>query len=254
MFSFLKKGGATGPAEIGWVIDPRQDAAFIWEAPRKLFRPEHKSNHAKSLSACPAMKDFESRLIEITSPIDIHLRFTRDQNGEPTMVAIDGERSTVRPQYLSKLLMPVHPSEWRHPSRPVLQIMTPYLFVADEPVYISVMPPFFHYAAKALPGIVVGGRFPIDVWPRSLVWAFEWHDISREIQINRGDPWFYVAFETCDPSRTTRLVEAEMTQALREYTNGIAGVTNYVGQTYSLFGTARQRRPAKLLSPKQHRK
>jgi hypothetical protein len=111
-------------------------------------------------------------------------------------------------------------------------------------------PPFYHYPRKPLPGVTLGGRFPIDVWPRKLVWAFEWHDGASEIHINRGDPWFYLSFETEDPSRRTRLIEADMTKELREYTNGIRSVTYYVSQTYSLFGTARERRPKKLLTPK----
>jgi hypothetical protein len=47
-----------------------------------------------------------------------------------------------------------------------------------------------------------------------------------------------------------RLIEAELTPALREYTDAIRGVTNYVGRTFSLFGAAKARRPAKLLTAK----
>jgi hypothetical protein len=97
---------------------------------------------------------------------------------------------------------------------------------------------------------MIGGRFPIHVWPRELVWAFEWHDTSQDLIIRRGDPWFYLNFETEDPSRHVRLVEAQMTGPLRDYTNGMRGVTNYVGRTFSLFATARTRRPRTLLTPR----
>jgi hypothetical protein len=112
-------------------------------------------------------------------------------------------------------------------------------------------PAFYHYANEPQPGLTLGGRFPIDVWPRKLVWAFEWFDTSKDLLINRGDPWFYVNFETRDPACRTRLIEAEMTKPLREYTNGIRSVTYYVNRTYSLFSTAKERRPKKLLSPKK---
>ena len=253
MFSRFKRKDqpASGTADVGWVIDPNRESSFIWDSPRKLTRPEGKTTHAKGVSVCPAINDYESRFTEVTCPIDIHLHFGRDQKGEAVMVGLDGEMTSIRPQYLSKLLLPVHPSEWRHPSRPILQLMTPYLFVADEPVYLSMLPAFNHYSGRPLPGIMLGGRFPIHIWPRELVWAFEWHDTSKDIVINRGDPWFTVSFETMDPSRHTRLIEAEMTPALREYTNGISGVTNYVSRTYSLFKTAQQRRPKTLLVPKK---
>jgi len=45
----------------------------------------------------------------------------------------------------------------------------------------------------------------------------------------------------------------EMTDALRAYTNGMRGVTNYVSRTFSLFNTARARRPKSLLTPKKVR-
>jgi hypothetical protein len=254
MLSFFKRedAPASGMVDVGWLIDPERESSFIWDTPHKLSRPEARTTHAKGVSICPAINDHESRLIEVSCPIDIRLRFGRDQKGDPAMISIDGDMSSIRPQYLNKLMMPVHPTEWRHPSRPMIQVMTPYLFLADEPVYISQLPAFYHYAAKPLPGLTLGGRFPIHIWPRELIWAFEWYDTSKDILINRGDPWFDVSCETQDPSRHVRLVEADMTKQLREYTTGLRGVTNYVSRTYSLFGTAKQRRPEKLLVPKQH--
>ncbi len=53
--------------------------------------------------------------------------------------------------------------------------------------------------------------------------------------------------ETMDPSRHIRLVEAEVTPELREFCEGLDQVNNYVGQTFSLFKVARERRPKTLL-------
>ena len=69
--------------------------------------------------------------------------------------------------------------------------------------------------------------------------------------IKRGDPWFYVRFETHDPTRPVRLIEAEMTPQLKEYMGGLSAVTNYVNRTFSLFDTAKARRPKTLLVPKK---
>jgi hypothetical protein len=240
-----------GSVDVGWVIDPAREATFIWDAPHKLARQETPNPHAKAISNCPAVADHESRLIEITCPIDIKLRFFRDAQGNPSMAAIDGDQSTIRPQQFSQMVMAVHPAEWRHPGRPLIQVMTPLLFVADEPVWMTQLPAFYHRAAPPLPGMMLGGRFPIHIWPRELVWAFEWDDTGADLVIRRGDPWFYVSFETEDPSRHVRLVEAEMTDTLKAYTNGMRGVTNYVSRTFSLFNIAKARRPRSLLTPKK---
>jgi hypothetical protein len=239
-----------GNVDVGWVIDPNLESTFIWDAPHKLT-PEKKTDHAKGISFCPAVADHESRLTEIRCPIDIKLRFFVDAQGNPSMAGIDGDQSSIRPQQFAKMVMAVHPSEWRHPGRPIIQVMTPLLFVSDEPVWLTQMPAFYHHRSPQLPGVMIGGRFPIHIWPRELTWAFEWHDTKAELIIKRGEPWFYVNFETEQPSAHVRLVEAEMTDDLRAYTNGMRGVTNYVSRTFSLFGTAKARRPKTLLIKKQ---
>lgn len=248
---FKPKARAGRTVDVGWVIDPAREATFIWDAPRKLGHAASSSAHAKSVANCPAVSDHEARLIEITCPIDIKLRFFRDAQGNPSMGAIDGDQSSVRPQQFSQMVMAVHPSEWRHPQRPLIQVMTPLLFVADQPVWMTQMPAYYHRPQPPLPGTMLGGRFPIHIWPRELVWAFEWHDVNTDLIIRRGDPWFYLSFETQDPSGHVRILEAEMTEPLRSYANGMRGVSNYVSRTFSLFKTATARRPETLLVPKK---
>lgn len=129
----------------------------------------------------------------------------------------------------------LHPqNEWRHPERPIIQITAPYL----------------DYLPTPRPGVQMGGRFPIHIWPRPLSWGFEWHDINKPLVLKRGEPWFYVRFETENPAAHVRLVEQEMTGELTKYLDSIIDVSNYVNKTYSMFGEARRIRPAKLLKPK----
>ena len=241
----------TRSVEVGWIIDAEQ-AGFIWDAPHRLLREQAASRHAKSVRYCPAVLDHEARLIEVSCPIDAHLRLYVDpKTSQPQLVNVAGDRSSIRAKHLSQMVSLVSPKEWRHPERPVLQIATPYLMVADEPVYLTQLPPFDRFPASNWPGLLICGRFPFHVWPRHLMWAFEWHDRERDLILRRGEPWFYLRFETEDPSRPIRLVEAEMTPALREYLKGLSAVTNYVNQTFSLFGVARSRRPKTLLAKKE---
>ncbi len=237
-------------AEVGWIIDTEK-AGFIWPAPKRLSRVDSDVRHAKSLRFCPAMIDYEARLFEVACPIDVRIRMGKDEKtGAPVLINALGDQSPIRSNHLGKMVHIVPQKEWRDPEKPVIQISAPYLFLSDEPIWMNQLPPFNHYRNPGLPGLLVGGRFPIDVWPRHLMWAFEWHDTSKDIELKRGEPWFYVRFEANDPSRPVKLVEAEMTPTLREYVNGCSTVTNYVGRTFSLFETARERRPAKLVTPK----
>lgn len=252
MFAFCKKSATAEPGrivDVGWVMDAER-AGFIWEGPRKLTRPPGRTTHAKGVSVCPAVIDHESRIFEVPCPVDIVLRY-QPNGDEPAFVTVNKDQSTIRPKHLNSLFVVVNKKEWRDPNRPILQFMTPYTFLADEAVTINQLPPFYHYGGHEWPGLLIGGRFPIDVWPRGLTWAFEWYDTSKDLVIKRGEPWFYVVFETPDPSRKIRLFEAENTPALKEYTAGIKGVTNFVSRTFSLFSVAKSRRPKTLLVPKQ---
>ena len=80
------------------------------------------------------------------------------------------------------------------------------------------------------------------------MWAFEWHQTEKDLVLRRGEPLFYVQFETHDPARAVQLVEAARTAELMGYMNELAAVTNYVNQTFSLFEAAERLRPIKLLS------
>ena len=252
MFSFCKKPdeseSTSRMVDVGWLIDTDK-ASMIWDGPRKITRQSGRSTHAKGLSVCPGVVDHDARLFEVPCPVDINIGY-RLENDQPMLVNLAGEQSTIRSKHLNQMCVLVNRNEWRHPNRPIFQFATPYIFLSDEPVWMNQLPAFYHYSQPPIPGVFIGGRLPIDIWPRGMMWAFEWFDISKPLILKRGEPWFYVMFETMDPSRKVRMMEAEMTPQLREYTNAIAGVTNYVNRTFSLFPLARERRPKTLLVPK----
>ena len=252
---FLRPQAAGAPdkaraVEVGWLLDTDK-AAFIWEAPRRLSRSDPPPAHAKAVSYCPAVLDHEAKMFEVPCPIDVRLGFKLDEKGAPVLVNLDGDQSTVRGKHLNQMLAVVNRREWRHPDRPVIQFITPYVFLADEPVWMQQLPPITHYRPDPWPGVLIGGRLPIHVWPRQMMWAFEWFEPKKPLELKRGEPWFNVRFETHDPSRPVRLFEAQMTPELREYNRGMGAVANYVNRTYSLFKTAETRRPTTLLKKKE---
>lgn len=241
------QGNAKTPVTVGWLLTP-PTAGVIFDPPRRVRSDLPAQSHAKSASRCPAVLNIENRHFEVACPFDLSLGFRRnDETGDPEIVDLLGDRSPVRLGALGEIIEFTAEAEWRHPDRPMFQIKLPYLFVADEPVYLSQTPPFCHYRRETLPGLMIGGRFPIHVWPRPLMWAFEWHDPDMPVTLKRGEPLFYVQFETTPQDRAVRLVEARRTEALAEYLEHINGAVNYVNQTFSLFEAAEARRPNKLV-------
>ena len=233
---------------VGWLLQTER-TSVIWDTPKPFRQENAKNTISKSVTQCPAVLDFDRRYFVVNSPIDLHLRLSVT-NGELGITNLLFDKSPIRPEALSQMVVFQPQAEWRHPNRPVLQMMTAHIFVSDDPVYVNQYPPFLHYNGNLRPGVQINGRFPIDIWPRALQWAFEWHDMSKELILKRGEPLFYVQFEGPDPTASVRLVEAQRTAELMSHIDSITGVTEYVSQTYSLFKNARERRPEKLLFPK----
>ncbi|MGB1235174.1 MAG: hypothetical protein ACPG5U_05530, partial [Planktomarina sp.] len=217
---------------------------------KRLVSAPQNREHAKSASRCPAIINMESRYFVVNCPFDIHLGFGRNKEGKPTLINRAGKASPIRASKLGQALVLTSESEWRFPDRPTIQLKLPYLFIADEPVYVTQISAFAHYRKTPLPGTIFGGRFPIHVWPRPLMWAFEWHDPKQDIVLKRGEPLFYCQFESTDPSRPISMSEAEMTPDLQGYMEHIGGAVNYVNQTFSLFKAAEKARPKTLLTKK----
>jgi hypothetical protein len=239
-------GATSGPVTVGWLLNEKT-SAVIYDPPERLSGNGRMQQHGKSASRCPAVLNMESRYFVIKCPFDLHIAFSRDANGKPVLVNRAGPKGSIRVNKLAQKLHLVAEDEWRYENRPIIQLQLPYLFIADEPVYMTQLSAFAHYRPAPLPGTIFGGRFPINVWPRQLMWAFEWHDVTQDIILKRGEPLFYCQFEGDAPDRAIQLVEAKTTSELQEYIDQISGAVNYVNQTFSLFKAAERLRPEKLV-------
>jgi hypothetical protein len=242
-------GPRSGPVTVGWFLTETK-GAVLYDPPGRLASRPPNRGHAKSAARCPAVVQMESRYFVVPCPFDMQIGFGRDETGKPHLVNRLGASSPVRSSKLNTLLTLVAEAEWRFPDRPTVQLSLPYCFIADEPVWLTQLGTFAHYRREPLPGTIFGGRFPIHVWPRPLMWAFEWHEPERDITLRRGEPLFYLQFEAEGPDRAVQMVEAERTPQLLEYLDKLGGVVNYVNQTFGLFKAAEALRPPRLLTPK----
>lgn len=241
-------GPSKGPVQVGWFLNTKK-GGVIYFPPERVRSADMNKNHAKSASRCPAVINLESRHFMIRCPFDLNLEFVRDKEGRPAMRNLNGDMSGIRANKMREKLHITAEHEWRYPGVPTLQLELPYVFIADEPVYMNQVAPFMHYQKTPFPGTIFGGRFPINVWPRPLMWAFEWHDTNKPLKVSRGDPLFYAHFETMPQDRSVSLSEVEVTDELNDYMEHISGAVNYVNQTFSLFEAAERARPEKLVVP-----
>lgn len=248
-FERREDGPGSGPVTVGWFLT-KDKGAVLYDPPERLIVRQTSKTHAKSASRCPAVIQMESRYFVVKCPFDLHIGIGRDDKGKAHLINRAGTASGIRSNKISEVLVLVNESEWRFPDRPTVQLMLPYCFIADETVYLTQLGTFAHYRPDPLPGTIFGGRFPLNLWPRPLMWAFEWHDPTKDLILRRGEPLFYCQFEASGPDRPVQVVEAERTVELEAYMEKISGAVNYVNQTFSLFKAAEAIRPAKLLKPK----
>ncbi|MFC7706459.1 hypothetical protein ACFQXB_20025 [Plastorhodobacter daqingensis] len=239
----------SGPVVVGW-FRATEKGGVLFDPPERVTFRETNRSHAKSAARCPAVINLESRYFLIRCPFDLHIGFGRDASGKPVLINRAGAASPIRSNKLNEVLTLVSEAEWRYPGRPTIQLQLPYVFIADELVYMTQLDAFAHYRRQPLPGTIFGGRFPINLWPRPIMWAFEWHEPEKDLVLRRGDPLFYCQFEGQGPERPLQMIEAERTPELQAYMDHISGAVNYVNQTFSLFRAAEAARPARLLKPR----
>lgn len=244
----LPEDPRSGPVTVGWFL-AGDKGAILYAPPERVRTAVHGRPHAKSAARCPAVVQMESRYFVLRCPFDIHVGFSRDDDGQARLVSRAGAAGSIRASSLAQALVLVREAEWRHPDRPVVQLKLPYCLVADETCYVTQLDSFAHYRRDPLPGTIFGGRFPVHAWVRPLMWGFEWHDTTRDIVLRRGDPLFYLQFEAEGPDRPVNLIEVERSPEIEAWMTKLSGVANHVSQTFSLFKAAEALRPDRLLTP-----
>ena len=131
----------SGVVKIGWFFAD-ETGSIVYFPPERLRTVDLNRTHAKSASRCPAVIGLESRYVMVRCPFDMHIGFVRDDKGKPVLRNLMGSKSPVRSAKLNQLLSITCVSEWRFSGWPPVQLKLPCMFVSDEPVYLSQVPPF----------------------------------------------------------------------------------------------------------------
>jgi len=237
------------PVDVGWYIEEPQ-GKFVFPKPEPLFKRRGKALSNRAVQACPAINELERDYFVLTCPFDIRLRCVRNNDTYDLHVVEDGTR--IDDDLISKFVFLMQPNFWRRSGVPVIQIKVPYFFLCDSPCYMTMLAPYMSEPMVKWPGLFIGGRLPISIWPRILNWAFEWSDLSQDLILRRGQPFCYLYFETENLRTKVNLSEIEYTKELDEYRKGIASTPKFMSNTFSLFETAIERRPKQLVVKKNN--
>ena len=232
------------PVKIGYLISIDR-ASLIYGAPQLLKNSRSKAISSRAVQACPAVNDFERRCLVVDVPYNLRLRCKKIDDKFSLEAISPGTR--IDEDLLRDHVMLMEPQFWRDADKPVIQIKAPYVTISDETAYLTQTPPFMDFKGDRWPGVVTTGRFRFDYWPRTLSWAFEWHDLSKDLVLKKGEPWFYLTFEHDDPDRDLEFVEAINTPELIAYRESLTDVVKFVFNPFGLKERALERRPPVLL-------
>jgi hypothetical protein len=163
--------------------------------------------------------------VEVLSPFSLRLSFeARDSQYLITPIY---PYTSLQPAKLREMLV-LEPSDtWPSRNRPILQIPSPYVFVADIPIEMEQSNPFL-CSTSALNWRLIPGRFDIHAWQRPLNWAIEWDTDSGDLSIRIGEPLYFVKFYDSVGALVKKfnLIEVDYSKTLAERVSMTAGVTS----------------------------
>ncbi|GAB3161715.1 hypothetical protein GCM10027059_12650 [Myceligenerans halotolerans] len=231
---------------VGWFLPRALEARAIWFDPAPYVKLEDYREQKGLIRFCPASRDFSKSLYTLRSPFDLHLLCELTDDGCTISV---GEKSSIRAEKLAPLLK-VHPrAEWRHPDRPLMQVMLNYYFISDDDVAVQYLSPLATtYFEPALPGLVLQGRWNIRSWVRPVNFVFEWWAPSAPLFIARGKPILNLMFLPSKGGKV-ELIEAEETDDVVKMARSVQNVNSYIKNVYSVMPSLLKRRPKKLVRP-----
>ncbi|MGD1925873.1 MAG: hypothetical protein ACFB03_17050 [Paracoccaceae bacterium] len=232
--------------EIGYcLVDP--EAGFAFTPPRTVLSTRKAPLGTRAVQNCPAVNGLERQLVEIPSPIGLRLTL-QIENGELNL-QVNPKGTIPDQEALSRVLSVAPQDRWRDPKKPIVRLTIPWFFVTDERCMVSLMPPFLASEMRRWPGTMVTGRYPVTDWPQNLTWSLEWDDFDAELVLRQGDPLAYASFEFGDPNKRPKLVEADLTDDLKEFRAGMDGIHHLTDRIEEVWANARSRRPARLMVP-----
>jgi hypothetical protein len=248
--------------KIGWVQTFESEllskygglsiSPYIFFDPENYKRIPTVKESRWNFSVCPAFLQFNKNLFVLKSPVDFGFTVAPKNNnqidGNWELYPAEGHQNDIAPEAVRKLISYNSDSSDKVDyDKPVFQFRFNYVFFADEPVTIQMMPSI--YENKDIPVNTIPGEFNIYDWQRPLQWGFEWQDTKKPLIIKRGDPVCYIKFIVHkDPREKVELVKLKMTTQIEKAIYKTSETPLFVKNTFKLFEKARLMRPKKFIT------
>ena len=202
------------------------------------FEPEKLNYYKNSQSLfmkCPAVTGFHQKFFVIKSPFDLEL--TYDRNKQDVRIS---ESQKFYDQFVSW-----RKDEYGENERPLFSFLFQYMFVADEPVWIETYPAFLHGQPENTQ--YIPGSFDIYNWFRPVDFSFQMIDDTKPVTIKRGQPLFYLKFNSKKLNDNFTMKRIEWTDELFKQ-NKRCSPHNWVrGLSWKLMLNGNPFRPKKMV-------
>lgn len=192
---------------------------------KDLLKDKDSSNDYNNYLDCPSVLKFIQNSFIVRSPYNCDLdidyssgRFLR--NGKTDDIA---EHFTPRPNCREGKIM--------------FNMYHNFIFYSEDSIEMSTMPAFMHNSELQSKCVYIPGTYDSSKWFRMIDGAFEMKTTFDQLSLRRGDPMYYVKFNTSD---AVKLVRFDMTAELWNLTQGCIQYKKYQPQKslsylYKLF-------------------
>jgi hypothetical protein len=199
---------------INYIFAPKineLEEVFFFE-PEPIIDYLATSRKGNQILKCPAFLDYYKNTYLIKAPMDLTLN-------------ISGSQVTCQQSYPADYLNLLIMNRTEERSKiSMLQILWNYTFYSNDSVMVEVLPPTWHKNSFQNNINVLGATFDISKWARPLNFAFEIIDDTKPIVIKRGDPLYYVRFNTLNK---VKLVKQEPTKEIENLIMMCVNVKSY---------------------------
>lgn len=232
---------------IGWCCTAHE-ASICFEEPKRVLLGKDQSPGGRGYLSCPSVRAYLTGTYAIRSPFSLRLTSTEGAAGQ--IIRPVFPFTSLSPQKVQELVRIEPRVSWRDQQLVVLQIPSPYLFFADEPLILR-QDPVQLSTPTSHSWRLIPGKFNIYEWQRPMNWAIEWCPAAGDLIVKAGEPIYYVSFENPmgPPIANPEIVACELTPELEQRLKETRGVTSIRRGVTPLFELARKKREGKSFVP-----
>ena len=196
------------------------DWTFLYPKPKTLFH-ELKENqldptNKRSYLFCPATSERLKKTLVVNNSMPSSYEYSTDA-GQTTINPLSSE-------YLNAHI-------FRSPAMnfgPTVSFAVKYLFFADQPLNIELLPPYFHKPKYTNYGTIIGGEFDIGNWFRPIDFEVQMWENNGKIVFKENEPLFYFNFKT---KKQILLHRFEVTDKIIKYAEANMGYSKVFGKS-----------------------